>query len=266
MAPSGRSYFIHDNGARPFHVCVVSPTCVRVEKFTGYDYDEHPAEAYETLFEWDDIAEIFIGKSPLNQMTGFSGGHGPEFDGNSILLRRGGEGGPLRYVYIGSEIYEFEAPSRITRFVSPVGNNNVPYPFAFDATGTHCYLFLEQVCITQFPVDHRDSPYEWYYDACEQLQRRDGKMKIGNQIYNNHFSYKSDWREEYRRLQRLNRHDEDDPECDSICLVPPRNNGGNRQPHPLTAEEFIAQRESFAKDVLHAERLPNFQLLQKRKW
>jgi len=258
-------YVIHDNGSIPFRVCIISATHVRVEVSKDEDYDD----SYETLFEWNDIAEVFVGKSPRNAMTEFSGGYGPRFDGNSILVRRRGEdSGPLRYVYIGSEIYEFEVVAPITKFVSPVGNNCVPYPFAFDATGQHCYLFSERVMLANIPPEHCKDPYEWYYDTCKTLQRRDGKMKIGNQIYNNHFSFASDWREEYQRLQRINREDEDedDPESlDTISLVVSRNKGRG-ETRMLSLEEFITQRESFAKDVLHAERLPNFQLLQKRKW
>ena len=42
--------------------------------------------------------EVFIGKSPVNAMTTFSGGHGPRFDGNSILLKREKD-----YVFVGDE-------------------------------------------------------------------------------------------------------------------------------------------------------------------
>ena len=42
--------------------------------------------------------EVFIGKSPVNAMTTFSGGHGPRFDGNSVLLKREND-----YVFVGDE-------------------------------------------------------------------------------------------------------------------------------------------------------------------
>ena len=34
-----------------------------------------------------------------------------------------------KYVYIGSEIYEFESHDPIKQYESPVGNNGVPYPY-----------------------------------------------------------------------------------------------------------------------------------------
>ena len=44
------------------------------------------------------VTQVFIGRSPLNEMTRRSGGHGPGFDGNSILLKRHKD-----YVFIGHE-------------------------------------------------------------------------------------------------------------------------------------------------------------------
>lgn len=255
-ATTAKHYWVLDNGGRPFRVTVEetenSATNVRVEKNLSR------GRGFRTLLEWYFVAKVFIGKSPKNPMTEFSGGHGEAFNGNSILVWLG----DFRYVFIGWEIYSFEvAATAITEFVSPVGNNSVPYPFAFDADH-RCYLFLERIVISGFPIEplHRKSPYEWYYEACEGLQDRHGKLKIGNQIFNNYFHYpKTDWHQEYLRLQRINREDEDDPDqCDSIYLV------GEHGTRPLSLEEFIAQRETFARDVFHVTGLQNFELLQKR--
>ena len=84
--------------------------------------------------------EIFIGKSTQNKMTDFSGGHGDKFDGNSILLRIGSQN-EYRYVFIGSEIYEFNTDEKITTYISSVGNNCVPYPYA--VSENFCYCMLE---------------------------------------------------------------------------------------------------------------------------
>jgi hypothetical protein len=43
-------------------------------------------------------------------MTEFSGGHGPQFDGNSMLF----ELGPGRYVFVGECIRSFGTKSPIT--------------------------------------------------------------------------------------------------------------------------------------------------------
>ena len=57
-------------------------------------------------------------------MTKYSGGHGPKFTGNSILLNIGDK----RYVSIGWTIYEFSTKDQITEYYSPVGKSDVPYP------------------------------------------------------------------------------------------------------------------------------------------
>ena len=84
---------------------------------------------------------VFIGHSPKNKMTEFSGAYGPEFLGNSILVHKK----DLDYVCIGSDIFEFTALDRILEYVSPVGNNGVPYPYAVDTKGRH-YSMLHELC------------------------------------------------------------------------------------------------------------------------
>ena len=62
-------------------------------------------------------------------MTEFSGGYGEKWDGNSILLRIG-DANEFRYVYIGCTVFEFTADEKVIKYVSSVGNNCVPYPYA----------------------------------------------------------------------------------------------------------------------------------------
>jgi len=75
-------------------------------------------------------------------MTEVSGGHGPEFDGNSILLHLG----DLMYVFVGHCAMHFEAYAPLDVFVSPVGNNDVPYAYAKDCDGRY-YLFTFRVVL-----------------------------------------------------------------------------------------------------------------------
>jgi hypothetical protein len=104
---------------------------------------------------------IFVGKNPLNKMTEFSGGHGPSFDGNSLLLQnRDG-----KYVYIGYLIFEFTPLTDIVEFVSPVGNNDVPYSYAIDEKGNY-YLLIEGVILggdIGLTLQEGEDPYSWYY-------------------------------------------------------------------------------------------------------
>lgn len=107
--------------------------------------------------------KIFIGKSPKIALTEFSQGYGPVFDGNSILLHIKNN----KYIFIGQQIFLFESLNTITEFVSPVGNNDVPYPYAIDESGNY-YLLTANVILGTGTYDkHKleyDEPYEYYYD------------------------------------------------------------------------------------------------------
>jgi hypothetical protein len=148
-----KEYFIHDNHLRPYKV-EINDRNIKVYKLKNGKTDEYEPNNFLTF----KAEKIFIGKSPINKMTEFSGGYGPEFDGNTILcgLKNG------NCIFIGSEIFKFRPDAEIERFVSPVGNNDVPYPFATDKAGNF-YLLAECVKIAEIPPFFRDEPYDYYY-------------------------------------------------------------------------------------------------------
>lgn len=133
-----KKYLTHDNGGRPFLVCIKNKD-VLIYKipdtiYIGKDIKDYH---YTDLIKKYNVEKIFIGKSPLNYMTKFSGGHGPKFDGNSILLQL-----KDKYVFIGETIYEFKPQDEIVKYWSPVGNNDVPYPFAIGKD--YVYFMLDR--------------------------------------------------------------------------------------------------------------------------
>ena len=71
---------------------------------------------------------VFIGKSKICGMTGFSGAlNNSNFDSNIILL----ECEDSKYIYIsGLEIFEFRTSDKIIDYKSLMGNNMTPYAFA----------------------------------------------------------------------------------------------------------------------------------------
>jgi hypothetical protein len=148
-APRAQVYDIHNNGGVPFKVSIGDGEAIisKADKsWTTY------TEFKRVLFE-----KAFIGKSPEIEMTIDSGGAGPEFDGNSILLHLGGKD----YLYIGSEIYSFKTDVPIVDYVSPVGNSDVPYPYAVDAKGQY-WLMLENLVLSG--VGQTEDPYRIYYE------------------------------------------------------------------------------------------------------
>ena len=159
---SEKNYFIHDNGGRPYNVFIEgdpSGKCrVSIYK-TGYSEGENK-DIYTDLAIPLILAEkAFVGESPKNNMTEFSDGYGPRFNGNSILLQISRS--KKEYIFIGSKIFSFLSKFEIVDFISPVGNNDVPYPYAIDVEDNY-YLMIEDVSL-KVPHGNYD-PYRYYYD------------------------------------------------------------------------------------------------------
>lgn len=156
------AYEIHDNGGRPFLVKILPANEVHIFKESDNAEKDYP---YESLLKMK-CDEIWVGESPECAMTAFSGGAGPRFKGNTILLRPSNpsDDKPLVYVHIGRSLRQFEAIAPITSFVSPVGNNDVPYPYAIDTEG-NTYLISENAILGPEAKwkDEADDPYDFYY-------------------------------------------------------------------------------------------------------
>jgi len=164
-----QSYLTHDNGGRPFRVDISADgKTVKLHQRVKIDYSrykhakDYPEDTYhdEPAMVWRHVKNVFVGDSPKTDMTSFSCGFGPKFRGNSILLHLKG----LEYVFIGMNVFQFAAKSPIVKYVSEVGNNDVPYPYAVDSKG-RIYLLIENVILTKHLEEATNQgPYHWYYD------------------------------------------------------------------------------------------------------
>lgn len=160
----GKFYDTHDNGGRPFRV-VVDGTKVTIYKDANIGTFEETAD-YSKLIKELTVKEVYVGKS-----TGKAEGadHGPEqarfFLGNSILLHVSGN----RYVYIGTEVYEFTMDDKVDEYFSMMGRNDVPYPVLlgtenvyFMIDGDHTYVPRDK-----FPANFKrsqwENAYSYYY-------------------------------------------------------------------------------------------------------
>jgi hypothetical protein len=169
-------------------------TFEKVEASDSEDSDsDSSSEAKPTLeSEFEDspsvtlyATRVMIGLSKKNGMTSRSGGFGPKFDGNSILV----ETKPLHYTFIGVHVFQFETTSKIVSFESSVGNSDVAYPYAVTEDG-RCLLLAEDVSIALGPYD--TDPYRDYYDRREIVGRYDGILAVwvGRELCN--FAYSPD--------------------------------------------------------------------------
>lgn len=106
------------------------------------EYSINDEKIFNKLIKTYYPMEIFIGKSEKNEMTEFSGGYGDKYDGNSILLRIESDNtnDSYKYSYIGHNVFEFTTNEPIIKYVSSVGNNCVPYPYAESLNWCYCIM------------------------------------------------------------------------------------------------------------------------------
>ena len=151
-------YRIHNNGGVPYIVCVGET--VQVYQFPSDCGEESRNDTdYYTELVLEIVPEkIFIGIDKDNE----------EYLGNSILLKKSQN----RYIYIGHKIYEFTTEDKILEYYSPVGNSDVPYPYAVGEK--FMYLMIENVFIDKVDCD----PYQyWYFQDYPKITPCDHKRK-----------------------------------------------------------------------------------------
>lgn len=155
-----KTYYTHNNGGRPYKVNV-DTSVKRIQVYaSSNDHDNPNEDTYEECVFNEEYDTIFIGKSKRNAMTTFSGGFGKNFDGNTILSKR--TTGDNEYVYIGERVLMFRTYSPIVTYESPVGNNDVPYPYAID-TEENYYLMIERVILISPIIPRNTDVYSYYY-------------------------------------------------------------------------------------------------------
>lgn len=144
MAPVPQTYWTHDNGGRPFR-CVVYANDISV-------YLEE-----DKLFSWENTKKIWIGEEEDDGED--------ELAGNSILVQVSEH----KYVFIGHKIYEVDITDQIMEYCSPIGNNDVPYPYAVGENNT--YLMCQNVYLPTHSCDFFNDVYRQYYfePGCKEI-------------------------------------------------------------------------------------------------
>nr|QDY51676.1 hypothetical protein 1_61 [Mimiviridae sp. ChoanoV1] len=106
-------------------------------------------------------------------MTVNSKSYGKEYDGNTILLQFKNND----CVFIGSRIFKFKAQSEIIEYVSPIGLNNVPYPYAIDKEN-NTYLPNEKIYIKGLPKNEYNPYFYLEYDEFEKKYINKKNLKL----------------------------------------------------------------------------------------
>jgi len=185
-----RYYRIHNNRERPFLVKIDS-----VNKTVSI-YKKSRKDMQQQYKEWKEKHDLTGLYPPMNEKRSFFSKHvktyryqqvfigrdgiqKPAEPGNSILVRIGN----MRYVYIGHMIYEFSTDERITKYHSPVGNNDVPYPTADAPTKTYFMLDMKYVPNDKIKKIDRKDAYQYYFghkgdEPLEKYAKRMKKIKV----------------------------------------------------------------------------------------
>jgi hypothetical protein len=160
-----QEYYTYSNGSRSYKIIIYHNNLVRIFKSDNCILNVFPQQ-------------IFIGKSDKNKMFEYSGAYNKhlskldsqdkatdELYGNTILLKMN----DTNYIYIGCKIFSFTTEYLIISYHSPIGNNDIPYPYAIDSEKNY-YLLIEGVMLKNskeletFVINNND-PYEYYYKA-----------------------------------------------------------------------------------------------------
>ncbi len=97
-----------------------------------------------------------------------------------------------RYIYIGSEIYEFDTDDEIVAYHSKIGNSDVPYPVALGKTNAYFLLDAKYVPRSEFreDIDWEDAYKDYYHGPREVVgstpilltkERREARKKLALQ-------------------------------------------------------------------------------------
>ena len=151
-----RVYHVLHNGGLPFRV-VLDPREIAVYALKPENSVDHQPD--RESYAADPMVRtgyrrVFVGRARRDPRD--VPGHPVSYKGNSVLAELPGK--QRRYMFAGHEVFEFDAPERITGFYSPVGNSGVPYPYALGRKYVH--LLLDRVALPRsFFADVAD-PYE----------------------------------------------------------------------------------------------------------
>lgn len=154
---SAPCYRIHDNGGRVQSVYDFPHPPRGESSFVGMMNGEAAYDDFTAVKLH--YRRLFVGMDPA--YPGFG-------DGNTLLL----ELGPGSYYFVAgrsSRFFQLPPDEPIVEFRSPIGNSDVPYPFALSAN--YVFLLLEDWCRVRAGVTDQQLQGTDIYNLCWQQAR-----------------------------------------------------------------------------------------------
>jgi len=148
---NGKAYKIHDNGNRPFTVVDNK----KEKRVTIFNVEMTPKPELVKLKEFKYLS--FWPGSPV------SNSFGDWEPGNTVVIQKD----KSNYVFVNREVQEFqlEKGDEVVTYMSPIGNNDVPYPYIIGKT--YVYLLLEAATLPKESLDLKQDVYAQYYGINE---------------------------------------------------------------------------------------------------
>lgn len=213
-------YYTHNNGGRPYKVVI---NINNIQIFNNY--------SDKLLLDFDNPEKVFVGESPKTSMTEYSNGYGDDFIGNSVLVKSDEK----TYYFIGHNIFKFTTESEIVNYVSEVGNNDVPYPYAIDSKGKY-YLMIEDIILEKITDEFKKDPYQYYYK--KDIKNMTNIVSLtatdNNEKQNYHMTYCNNPREKYHYEWMKDLH------------AVEKTDSGVLKEYPLSEDEYVQIMEDIA--------------------
>jgi hypothetical protein len=162
----GKEYDIIDNGSTPFRVKVSPGKATVFSTFVNATPDYYYTDKAILSTSY---FKIFIGDNDLKDTNYAPKGQRP---GNSILIKVS----PTKYIHVGSEIYSFTTNDKIIAYFSPLGNSQVPYPYALGEK--YAYFMLDKMTVPIEQIDTKKDGYSQFYQKGDQLTKKPFKATI----------------------------------------------------------------------------------------
>jgi hypothetical protein len=190
-----KTYFTHDNGRRPYLV-YINKLNVIVYKIPNdklipdnmyHEKDFKNKWMYTKLVFNKNVKKVYIGKNPkniksINHYLGQPYGvpQHQSADGNSILLQKNNN----KYIFIGHYIYQFTMEDKVKKYISTLGNSDVPYPFIIGSKNIYFMLnesYVDKKYLSKdLTKENMTDLYQNYYghlENHEKLSKYEIKMK-----------------------------------------------------------------------------------------
>jgi len=159
-----KSYKTYMNGSHPFKIIITDKIIIILKSNKIYNTDD----IWDNCMIIKKYEKVFIGKHSKK----YGNTQKEAFTGNSILI----ELKPLMYLFVGESVKQIVTKEPIIKYISTMGNNYVPYPFALSEN--YAYLLVEPCYLNRADFGDID-PYQVYYA----FNKKYSKIK--------HYKYKS---------------------------------------------------------------------------